>query len=196
MDEFFDIVDVKKEFLKNVGPQYQSTYAPQQLDIALYMLNDFCNNVSANGLVLMRQTPPQPEYPEAVPAYEPRFDVRQPYPQPMQPSYPTLQRPPYIQQQSGYSIPPGVYQEPVQDPFVEYQAPVMPQRPPLRVQQQVNELNQGLQQPRFAPRPQPLPTQTYTQDADLNPDKAKTFVDKIKEMRTPKKSDKINPESD
>jgi hypothetical protein len=191
MDEYFDIVDVKKEFLKNVGPQYQSTYAPQQLDIALYMLNDFCNNVSANGLVLMRQTPVQPTpeyYPEPVPAYEPRFDVRQPYPQPMQPTYPTPQRPPYAQP----NYPP-------QDPFEEYQPPqqfIQPQRPQMRVQQQVNELNQGLQQPRFVPR-QPLPQQPQPmQDADLNPDKAKTFVDKIKEMRTPKKSDKINPESD
>lgn len=171
-NEFFEINDVKNEFLKNVGPQYQGMYSPQQLDIALYMLNDFCNNVSANGIVLMRQAPepvPMPDYQSS------GFGIQRPqsYPQPMQPTYPTPQRPPYVQQQ-------------YQDPFEEYPLPqpqFSPQpKMPQRIQQQVNELNKGIQ-PR---QPQ--------MDADMDNDKPRTFVDKIKDMRTPAKSDRINPE--
>ena len=169
MEEFFDIMDVKNEFLKNLGMQYQSMYSPQQLDIALYMLNDFCNNVAANGLVLLRQTPDQPQ------GYQP------PQPQYVQP------------------VPQGYYSQqprpvPIQNPFNEYE-----QR--MDVQRQVSEMNQGLaraqsrqvyEPPRPAMPPARMPEPQS--DVDLHNEKPKTFVDKIKEMRTPKKVDKINPE--
>lgn len=178
MDEFFDIMDVKNEFLKNLGPQYQNMYAPQQLDIALYMLNDFCNNINANGLILLRhveQAPPRP--------------------------------PQYAQPQPGYVIPPGVYQQP-QYPPQQMRVQSYPQRPMenpfneyderFNVQQQVAEMNQGLQQAQtrsqFMQQPQRVITPEVVQDVDLRAEKPKTFVDKIKEMRTPKKADNINPE--
>jgi hypothetical protein len=222
--EFIEIMDVKNEFLQNVGPEYARAYPPQQLDLALYLLNDFCNNLVNNGLVLFRQVEaPQPVY-------------EQPYPQP---SY----------QQPAYQVPP--YQTPYQQPYQPPQQQVYgnPFEEDLKFRQQqeyenrlraeqgevqrnISEMNAQLQQQQFRPvnsvRPQPIPRQEYVpprqeprqeyippqpqpqqpsraspfpqptqqpvQDINLANEKPKTFVDKIKEMRTPKKGDKINPE--
>jgi hypothetical protein len=155
------------------------------------MLNDFCNNVEANSLVLARMEPQAPPIPT-----QPQY--------PPDPYYQQPPRPPYVQQQPGYSIPPGVYQQPIMsNPFNEYDADRMD------VQSQVAEMNRGInyrqqqQQPVYQQQPQPqrmqMPMPPIQQSpgqsvVDLNPDKPKTFVDKIKEMRTPKKVDKINPE--
>lgn len=189
MAEVFSIIDVKNEFLRNLGQQYVNSYPPQQVELALYMLNDFCNNVEANNLLLVRADQPEPQAP-------PQYMPPQQYPQPMDPYYQPPQRPPYVQQQR---MPPQMA-PPQQNPFVEYDADRMD------VQSQVAEMNRGLaygrmppQQPQQQPRMQmptmpPVMQQQQQSVVDLNPEKPKTFVDKIKEMRTPKKVDKINPE--
>lgn len=204
VNEFLDIMDVKNEFLRNVGPEYARSYPPQQLDVALFLLNDFCNNLSGNGLVLFRQAPVQP--------------VQQQY-YPQQPNYPP--QPAYVESR----IPPSPY---VQQPYVQPRQPQNYSNPfdedaqfrqqqyedrlraeEFTVQQNINEMNAQLRAPPQPPRQnpmrvssqpmprQPIPVQEYIPpqaDVNLSNDKPKTFVDKIKEMRTPKKGDKINPE--
>lgn len=184
MEEFFEIMDVKNEFLTNVGSQYQASYSPQQLDIALYLLNDFCNNISANGLVLLR-TEPQPP-----PRQLPPQGYQEPYPQTPYARQAQMQSPRMVARPQPM---PMQRPQPMQNPFNEYDEEV------YDVQQQVQELNRGIKPMARLQRPMDVPMQppaTRQSDVDLQAEKPKSFVDKIKDMRTPKRMDKINPEEE
>lgn len=188
-NEIYNPEDVKNEFLTNVLPEYGKTYSRQQLDLAIYMLTDFVNNLAGNDLWILRYEP------------EPQ---QQPMQQPMQ------QQPRQVQQPRG-QMPPG-YQNYEQNPFEEdVQEYMDPRTQRMRVDEfsvkrDVAEMNQQL---RSLVPPRQLDTrmppidvrmhqqpqqQQQQQDINLGSEKSKTFVDKIKEMRTPKKKDSINPE--
>ena len=67
------------------------------------------------------------------------------------------------------------------------------------VQREVEEMNAQLrtpQPPRQMQRPiqNQMQQQAPMQDVNLTSEKSKTFVDKIKEMRNPRKKEGINPE--
>ena len=193
MEEFFEIMDVKEEFLKNVGPQYQASYSPQQLDIAMYMVNDFCNNIAANGLVLLRMPEPRQALPQPLQGYYPQ----QQYPQQPQPVYQEpYPQPPYarqVQQEVQQMPPPRMVARPMPQNTMPMQNPFNDEER-YDVQRQVAEMNRGIQPKRTMPQPYMVPAQTVQSDVDLQVEKPKTFVDKIKDMRAPRKVDKINPE--
>lgn len=60
--EIYDVNSVKDEYLQGMYPEYQKVYTQMQLDMSVYMLNDFVTNLAANGLMLIRAQPePQPQ---------------------------------------------------------------------------------------------------------------------------------------
>ena len=185
MNEIFEVNKVKTEFLQNIGPEYTNVFSERQLEMSVYMLNDFCNALAANSLVLIRIEPEQIAPPQ--------------YQQPYQPPVPNMGLPPEYQQRNR-PIPMPEYQQPVADPFQEMQ---QQQMHPQQVQRQVQEMNAQL--PR-APPPKYSKEQLDNvpgmrvppqQDVDMAGDKPKTFAEKIKEMRgAVKKPNRINPEDD
>lgn len=190
MNEVFDINKVKQEFLQNTGPEYATIFSERQLEMCVYLLNDFCAAMAANNLVLLRVEqeqlmPPQYQQPP-IPQMTAPPEYRQPQyqPQPRQQQY-----------QQQYQQPPQY----MQDPFQELPLQPIPQQPPQQnVQRQVQELNAQLPkapQRQFIP-PTGAPTPSV-QDVDLSADKPKTFAEKIREMRAgAKKPNRINPEDD
>jgi len=179
-EEIYNVEDVKNEFLQGVIQEYSQNYSRIKLDLAIYMLNDFCNNLIANKLVLLRldqeiqpPTPPQPVYQQQQQVYQPPQQVYQP---------------PRMQPQNN----------PFEEDIQEY---VDPRTQRMRVddynvKKEVAEMNQQLRSP--PPRMQPIQQQQIqpmqNNDVNLGLQKDKTFVDKIKEMRSPKKKDNINPD--
>lgn len=116
--EIFEIEDVKNEFLQKVAAEYGQVFAPRQLELAMYVLNDFCNNLSANNLVLYRFV--EQQFQQAPPQYQ-----QMPF---QQGPRPIQQQPIPIQQP-----------RPPQNPFEEDQG--------YNVRQNINELNRQIQQP-------------------------------------------------
>lgn len=196
MSEIYNIEEVKDEFIKNTIQEYLQRYAQPQIDLAIYYLNDFVNNLVANELVLLKYEP-EPE----------------PTPQPIQQIQRPLYQPPMQQrmQQPQQYVPPRVaatpYQPPsvnpyTQNPFQEEEQVAAEYSDPrtqrmrvddFSVQREVREMNEQLRTPQ-PPRQIQQPMQRPMQDINLDSEKSKTFVDKIKEMRNPRKKEGINPE--
>jgi hypothetical protein len=205
-NEIYDLEEVKNEFIRNVSGEYAKVFNRQQMDFAVYVLNDFCNNLSGNGLVLLRYTP-QPQM-QQMPMQQPRYVEPKPQPRYVQPQY---SPPQYSQPFDG-----NPFEE--EPPIDEYNDPRMRQMRTdnVDVQRNITEMNAQLQQqpqrmvhrqmPQaeyYEPPQQPIPRVPTRapptrappdQDVNLAGDKPKTFVDKIKEMRVGKKPEKINPE--
>jgi hypothetical protein len=190
MNEIFDIGKVRQEFLENIAQEYSTIFSEKQLEMCVYMLNDFCTAIHNNGFVLLRadpeqimQQPQQVQQPQYIQPPVPRMSIPPEYQQPMNipPEYQQYQQP-----QSQQS------QNPFQDMQMQAPPPVpkgaysfnQPSR--VQVQQNVQELNNQLPK---APAPK--------QDVDLSPDKTKSFAEKIREMRSStKKANRINPDDD
>lgn len=184
-NEIFEISTVKQEFLQNMGPEYVKVFSEKQLEMSVYMLNEFCDALAGNNLVLLR------------------LESEEPQQQYVAPPTPQMGIPPEYQQQ-GYRIPAQQpqYQQPI-DPFQEQQ---------FQAQQQVRELNAQIPQRTINPvppnvkaypemRPQvsreQLDTLPPLQDVDLAVEKPKSFADKIREMRAgTKKPNRINPDDE
>lgn len=180
VNEIYNPEDVKNEFLTNVLPEYGRTYSRQQLDLAIYMLTDFCNNLVANDLWMLR------------------VEQQQQQQQPVQ-----QQMPRQMPQQQQMPAPPQYYEQgnPFEEDVQEYTDPRTQRMrvDDFSVQRDVAEMNQQLRSnipPRqFVQQQMPqMPQQMPQQDINLGSEKNKTFVDKIKDMRQPKKKDNINPE--
>jgi hypothetical protein len=75
MNEVFDINKVKVEFLEGIAEEYGQVFTERQLEMSVYMLNEFCNACASNNLVLIRiaeeqlYVPPVPEM-QAPPEYQ------------------------------------------------------------------------------------------------------------------------------
>ena len=176
-NEIFDINNVKQEFLQNMGPEYVKVFSEKQLEMSVYMLNEFCDALIGNGLVLTRNEPEviRPAYrapPTPQMGIPPQYQ-NQGYQMPVQ--QPQYQQPPQFQQQQ--------YQDPFQEQqFIQQQ-----------VQQQVKELNAQL--PRTNRPPMDAAGLPPVQEVELNAEKPKSFADKIREMRAgTKKPNRINPD--
>lgn len=189
-NEIYNPEDVKNEYINNVIPEYGRTYSRQQLDLAIYMLTDFVNNLTANNLVLLRyepepvRQPTQQQY-QAPQQQAPRGPPpRQPIPQYM---------PEYSQNQNPFQDVEEVDTQEYADPRTQRM-----RVDDFRVQREVAEMNAQLRTPQMPRQQQPMPQQQQQQpiqqDINLASEKNKTFVDKIREMRNPKKKDNINPE--
>jgi len=161
VNEVFEIHAVRDEFLQMTAAEYSKYFTPRMLELAVYVLNDFCNNVQANELVLVRAQPQQaPQNMNYNPIPSADYNI---------PQGPQMGMPP----QYG-------------NPFEEA----------LDVRQNVEQLNAELlareAQQRRAPQQQQQPIR---QEVDLKSvNESKSFVDKVREMRAPKRVDKINPE--
>jgi type IV secretory pathway VirB10-like protein len=175
MSEIYNPEDIKNEFIKNTISEYTKLYSAQQIDLAVYYLTDFVNNLVANDLLIVKL-----DEPEQQPAPQPQAVYQQPRgPNPNAASY----APPVPPQQSMYS----------QNPFQEeeYRDPRTQRMrvDDVRVKQEVAEMNEQLRNP--APR---RVVAESKQEVSLTSEKGKTFVDKIKDMRNPRKKDNINPD--
>jgi hypothetical protein len=53
-NEIFDIVNVKNEYITAVGQSMTQQFNIQALEAGFVILNDFCNNIRSNNLVLVR----------------------------------------------------------------------------------------------------------------------------------------------
>lgn len=195
MTEIYNVEDVKNEFLKNILPEYAKTYSRQQIDLSVYFLTDFVNNLVANDLVLLKIEPePEPEPEPILPGY-PQMPQGPPQRMVQRPTQ-QMQQPQQFQEQQQY------YQA---NPFNEVQDYTDPRTQRMRVddfrvQQEVAEMNAQLRNPpqyrqpaQTQMQPQTQPTQPQV-DVNLINEKNKTFVDKIKDMRNPRKKEGINPE--
>lgn len=175
MNQVYAVEDVKNEFVKSVIDQYAESYNRIQLDLAFYVLNDFCNNLAANGLVLLK-VEQQVQQPVQQPVMQQQ--VQQPV-QPMGPPPKSAAQP--------YGYPQQMPNANSVDPFekAEYVDPRLQRQKmdEFSVQREVKELNAQLQ-----------PKVKAEVDVSLSGEKGKSFVDKIKEMRSSKKRDVINPE--
>jgi hypothetical protein len=192
-EEIFNPEDVKNEFITNTLPEYGRTYSKQQLDLAIYMLTDFVNNLTGNDLYLIRVSEPEPE-PQPV------------YQQPVYQAPPQQMRPQMrVQQVQQPVYQPNPFQEEVGEQQIRDYSDPRTQRMRVddyAVQREVEEMNAQLrtpQPPRQMQQPQrqmqqPMQQATPVQDVNLTSEKSKTFVDKIKEMRNPRKKEGINPE--
>lgn len=199
MSEIFNPEDVKNEFIQNTIQEYLRVYGKQQVDLAVYFLNDFINNLVANDLVLLRLEP-EPAPQQRQPVYQqPQPPRQQQYQQPIPQQQMRVQQPQNIYQQNPFE------EEDIRTQVAEY---IDPRTQRMRVedfgvQREVAELNAQLQTPNpprqmntrgFPQQPQRQPIQQQQQDINLESEKSKTFVDKIKDMRTPRKKEGINPE--
>jgi len=92
-NEIFEINNVKQEFLQNIGPEYTQVFSERQLEMSIYMLNEFCTALANNGLVLLRIEPEPTPY--------------------RAPPTPQMGIPPQYEQQG--------YRMPAADPFQEQQ---------------------------------------------------------------------------
>lgn len=178
MSEIFDLNVVKQEFLQNLGGEYSTIFSERQLEMSVYMLNEFCTALTANGLVLLRQQQQQPLMQQQPPMQmqQPRVMQQPPqdyrYQQYQQPPVQPMSVPPQYQNIGSPATMPDPFQEEQEEQFLQQQ----------QVKRQVTELNAQL------PKAQPI---------DLSPDKPKSFAEKIKEMRsTVKRSNRINPDDD
>jgi len=117
-NEVFDINNVKQEFLQGIAEKYAASFTDIQLEMSVYMLNDFCNVISANDLVLVRIAKEQIYDPTPVPQYQ-------------APPTPQMGLPPQYQQ----SV----------NPF-DNVPPIAQNIPPRQVQKTVQELNNNLNQ--------------------------------------------------
>jgi len=162
VNEIFEIHAVRDEFLQMTAAEYSKYFTPRMLELAVYVLNDFCNNVQANELVLVRA---------AQPRQAPQNMNYNPMPSADYMSMPELPPVP----QMGMPLQYG-------NPFEEA----------LDVRQNVEQLNAELLAREAQQR---RPQQPIRQEVDLKSvNDSKSFVDKVREMRAPKRVDKINPE--
>lgn len=82
MNEVFDINKVKVEFLEGIATEYAEVFTERQLEMSVYMLNEFCNACASNNLVLIRiaeeqlYVPPVPEM-QAPPQYQQPIQYQQ-----------------------------------------------------------------------------------------------------------------------
>lgn len=172
MSEIFEVEDVKIEFLQKVGLGYSQAFAPKQLELALYVLNDFCNSLTSNGLVLLRQS--QSQQPIS----------QQQYQAPLQ-----YQQMPFQQQ----SMQPQLMQG---DPFQEGE--LMQQR----IQQNIIEMNNSLKRPGTNRGslndvvPSVPEQRSRTDDVNLASQKPKSFVDGLKAMRSSRKPARPSDDDD
>lgn len=194
-NEIFNLEDVKNEYIENTINEYAKSYNKMQIDLAVYMLNDFVVNLVANDFVLLRYEPE----PEPVPQQAPQR--MQP---PVQQQQPMRQAPQgfqgYGQGQTNVRVDPRQRVQQVQQPIPGYidqnENPfetaeyVNPKTQRMRVddvdvRREVSEMNEQLNR---------VNGSVPKQDINLNSEKSKSFVDKIRDMRNPKKKDNINPE--
>lgn len=70
VNEVFDVVKVKQEFLQSVAAEYSKIFTERQLEMCLYMLDDFVNTLGANSLVLLRVEPELQQSPQLDPFQE------------------------------------------------------------------------------------------------------------------------------
>lgn len=54
VNELYEIEKVKIEFLQGIAEEYGNIFTERQLDMSLYMLNEFCNICTSNNLALIR----------------------------------------------------------------------------------------------------------------------------------------------
>ena len=182
VNEIYELDEVKNEFIRNVSMEYAKVFNRQQMDLAIYLLNDFCNNLAANGLVLLRYVPqpqPQPQPIRPMPSPSMRF------------GNPFEEEPPVAEYVDPRLRQARTDELDVRRNIAEMNAQI--QAPPQRMVRQPQPVLDYEQLPPMPQPPRPMPRQVV-QDVDLVGDKPKTFVDKIKEMRVGKKAEKINPE--
>lgn len=76
VNEMFDIIDVKNEYVSAVGNTLKQQFSIQAIEAGFVLLNDFCNNIRSNDLVLVKVQTEQPRLkvpqriPEKVEEYE------------------------------------------------------------------------------------------------------------------------------
>lgn len=178
-NEIFEISTVKQEFLQNMGPEYVKVFSEKQLEMSIYMLNEFCDALAGNNLVLLRLEPEPEQY--------------------VAPPTPQMGIPPEYQHQ-GYRIP--AYQQPI-DPFQEQQLQMQAQQQVRELNAQIPQrtINQVPPNVKAYPEMRPqvskeqLDNLPPIQDVDLAAEKPKSFADKIREMRAgTKKPNRINPD--
>lgn len=170
-NEIFEISTVKQEFLQNMGPEYVKVFSEKQLEMSVYMLNEFCDALAGNNLVLLRLEPePEQQY--------------------VAPPTPQMGIPPQYQQQ---------YQDPFQEQQLQMQA--QQQVRELNAQIPQRTINQVPPNVKAYPEMRPqvskdqLDAVPPIQDVDLAAEKPKSFADKIREMRAgTKKPNRINPD--
>jgi len=176
VNEIFEIHTVRDEFLQMTAAEYSKYFTPRMLELAVYVLNDFCNNVQANELVLVRAPQQQPQ------------QVQQ-QPQSRQ-----------VNQNINYNPMPSTdYNLPPLPPIPQMGTPQgygNPFEEALDVRQNVEQMNAELLAREAASRRSPQFQQpVQRQEVDLkSANETKSFVDKVREMRAPKRVDKINPE--
>ena len=92
-----------------------------------------------------------------------------------------------------------VAEQPPKDPFVGQKVPAEPTQQPLEdpfaqehIKKEVEELNNNMRAPE---RARPIQRQTSNDEVDMGSEHKRTFVDKVRDMRTMKKDpNRINPE--
>lgn len=200
VNELFAARTVRDEFVGRAFNGYTRHFNRPQLDAALYILNDFIANVESNGLAFIRYVepapPPQPQYAAPQPQYPPPPQ----YMPPIQAAYP--------QQPYQYPLPDDVNPFGDEPQYTEPEEEEIPQ-PSATLQRNVDELNSQLQSrmpsasipPRGRGRPPKgspalaQPAQIVQRDnIDLGPQKPKSFVESIRQMKIARKPDRINPE--
>lgn len=176
-NEIFEISTVKQEFLQNMGPEYVKVFSEKQLEMSVYMLNEFCDALAGNGLVLLRIEPepqPQPQVMYRAPP-TPQMGIPPQYQQPMDP----FQEQAMLRQMEQQQVQQQVRELNAQIPR-QQQVPPLPPLQSMRPQQQYSK-----EQLDNVP----------AQEVDLSVEKPKSFADKIREMRAgTKKANRINPD--
>lgn len=171
-NEIFEISTVKQEFLQNMGPEYVKVFSEKQLEMSVYMLNEFCDALAGNGLVLLRIEPePQPQQMYRAPP-TPQMGIPPQYQQPIDP----FQEQAMLRQME---------QQQVQQQIRELNAQI-PSRQPVPPLPPLQTMRSQPQQPL---------DNVPAQEVDLSVEKPKSFADKIREMRAgTKKPNRINPD--
>lgn len=54
VNELYEVEQVKIEFLQSIAEEYSTMFTDKQLDMCVYMLNDFVNACTSNNLALIR----------------------------------------------------------------------------------------------------------------------------------------------
>ena len=201
-EEIYGVEDVRDEFLENVLGEYSKVYSKQQVDLAVYLLNDFVSNLVGNDLVLLKVNKsqsamsPPPYYVEAEQMVRPQpqvyggvgpgFEEQRVQPRRVE-SVPRRFEEQRVQPRRVEGVPrEGVVIDNSVNPFGDdgYVDPRSQRvRVDPRVARDVAELNAQLRS-----------SQASQDDVVLGDERKSSFVDRIRDMRSPKKRDTINPE--
>lgn len=74
MVELYEVEKVKIEFLQSIAEEYGQVFSERQLEMSVYMLNEFCALCTSNSLAFIRVPDEEPVQQYAQPPQENPFD--------------------------------------------------------------------------------------------------------------------------